>query len=61
MLKLSYSQERQKKGGRGRRRNQMSNALSPISSVALNKSLNLCVPQFPHLYNEGNMIFFIGP
>ena len=39
----------------------MSNALSPISSVALNKSLNLCVPQFPHLYNEGNMIFFIGP
>lgn len=39
----------------------MSNALSPISGVALNKSLNLCAPQFPHLYNEGNMIFFTGP
>lgn len=39
----------------------MSNTLSPISCVALNKSLNLCMPQFPHLYNEGNMILFIGP
>lgn len=33
----------------------MSNALSPISCVALNKSLNLCVPQFPHLeYDDHN-------
>lgn len=41
----------------------MSNALSPISCCgALNKSLNLCVPQFPDLYNaRRNMMFFIGP
>ena len=39
----------------------MSNALSPISCVALNKSLNLCVPQFPDLYNGRNMMFLVGP
>ena len=34
----------------------MSNPLSSTSCVALSKSLNLSVPQFPHLYNGGNTI-----
>jgi hypothetical protein len=54
-------EKRRRRRRKRRRRNQMSNALPPISCVALNKSLNLCMLQFTHLYNGRNMIFPIGP
>lgn len=56
LFKRKTKKEEEEEGGI---RCQMHCHLSAV--VALNKSLNLCVPQFPDLYNGRNMMFFIGP